>query len=94
LFTPLGETVSGFLLVTGNVTGGNLATAGTASATGNVTGGNVTATANLYYNGNVLVTRSLIVGTRSTPVTLALTASGSFSVGTRSSGNVTVTTST
>lgn len=67
---------------------------GVVSATGNITGNNIVAAANLYYNGNVLVTRTLTVGTRSSPVTIPLTANGSFSVGTRSSGNVTVTTST
>jgi predicted acyltransferase (DUF342 family) len=85
---------SGTMSATGNVTGANLRTNGTVSASGNITAGNVIATANLYYNGNVLVTRSLTVGTRSSPVTIPLTANGSFSVGTRSSGNVTVTTST
>jgi hypothetical protein len=100
LFTPLGQTTTGIISATGTVTAGNIATGGTMSATGtvtasgNITGGNVIATANLYYNGNVLVTRSLTVGTRSSPVTIPLTANGSFSVGTRSSGNVTVTTST
>jgi predicted acyltransferase (DUF342 family) len=94
IFTPLGQTTTGIILATGTVTAGNIATGGTVSATGQITGGNVVATANLYYNGNVLVTRSLTVGTRSSPVTIPLTASGSFSVGTRSSGNVTVTTST
>jgi hypothetical protein len=85
---------SGTMSATGDVTGANLRTNGTVSASGNITAGNVIATANLYYNGNVLVTRSLTVGTRSSPVTIPLTANGSFSVGTRSSGNVTVTTST
>jgi predicted acyltransferase (DUF342 family) len=85
---------SGSVSATGNITGANLRTNGTVSASGNITAGNVIATANLYYNGNVLVTRSLTVGTRSSPVTIPLTANGSFSVGTRSSGNVTVTTST
>jgi hypothetical protein len=93
IFTPLGQTTTGIISATGTVTAGNIATGGTASALGNVTGGNIIATANLYYNGNVLVTRSLTVGTRSTPATIPLTANGSFSVGTRSSGNVTVTTS-
>jgi hypothetical protein len=94
IFTPLGQTTTGIISATGTVTAGNIATGGTASALGNVNGGNIIATANLYYNGNVLVTRSLTVGTRDTPVTIALTANGSFEVGTRSSGNVTVTTST
>jgi hypothetical protein len=94
LFTPLGMTLTGDQLTTGTLTAGNLLVGGVVSATGDVVGSDVTATANLYYNGNVLVTRSLTVGTRSTPVTITLTTNGSFSVGTRSSGNVTVTTST
>ena len=94
IFTPLGQTTTGIISATGTVTAGNIATSGTVSALGNITGGNIIATANLYYNGNVLVTRTLTVGTRSTSVTIPLTANGSFSVGTRSSGNVTVTTST
>jgi hypothetical protein len=94
LFTPLGMTLTGDQLTTGTLTAGNLLVGGVVSATGDVVGSDVTARANLYYNGNVLVTRSLTVGTRSTPVTITLTANGSFSVGTRSSGNVTVTTST
>jgi len=94
IFTPLGQTTTGIISATGTVTAGNVATGGTVSALGNITGGNIIATANLYYNGNVLVTRSLTVGTRSSPVTIPLTADGSFSVGTRSSGNVTVTTTT
>jgi hypothetical protein len=106
IFTPLGQTTTGIISATGTVTAGNIATGGTVSAAGEVTGanirtsgtvsasGNIVAAENLYYNGNVLVTRSLTVGTRSLPVTIPLTANGSFSVGTRSSGNVTVTTST
>jgi hypothetical protein len=94
IVTPLGQTVTGILSATGTVTGANLATGGTASALGNVTGGNIIATGNLFYNGNNLVTRSLTIGTRSSPVTILLTAEGSFNVLTRSSGNVTVTTST
>ena len=94
IVSPVGMELYGNLDTTLNITGGNLLTNGIVSATGNITGGNIIATANLYYNGNVLVTRSLTVGTRSTSVTIPLTANGSFQVLTRSSGNVTVTTST
>jgi hypothetical protein len=100
IVTPLGQTVTGVLSATGTITGGNLVTSGSASitgtvnASGNIIGGNVIAVGNLYYNGNNLVTRSLTIGTRSSPVTISLTAAGSFNVLTRSSGNVTVTTST
>jgi len=93
IVNPLGMELYGDLDTTLNITGGNLLTNGIVSATGSITGDDIIATANLYYNGNVLVTRSLTVGTRSSPVTIPLTANGSFSVGTRSSGNVTVTTS-
>lgn len=94
VFANTGLYVTGLTQSTGNISGGNLLTGGSVSATGNVTGGNIIATGNLFYNGNILVTRSLLVGTRSTTVTIPLTASGSFSVGTRDSGNVIVTTST
>ena len=103
--TSLGQTVSGTIDATGNITGGNIRTAGQVTATGNVTGANVVATGNvtganvvatgnLFYNGNTIVTRSLTVGTRSSPVSLVLTAAGSFLVLTRTGSNVTVSTST
>ena len=41
VFATTGEYVTGLISATGTVTGGNLATGGTASATGNITGGNV-----------------------------------------------------
>jgi hypothetical protein len=84
IFTPLGQTTTGIISATGTITGGNLAT-----------GGNVTG-AFIYGNGSQLsgLPRSLTVGTRTTPVSIVLTGGGSFNVGTRSSGNVTVTTST
>ncbi len=100
IFANTGVYVDGVVSASGNITGGNIRTAGAISATGgitsagNVTGANIVATANLYYNGNTLVTRSLTIGTRDTPVVLALTAAGSFIVETRDSGNVTITTST
>jgi hypothetical protein len=94
IFTPLGQTVTGIMSASGTVTAGNLATSGDATVTGNITGNNVIATGNLFYNSTTLVTRSLTVGTRVAPVSIVLTAAGSFVVGTRSSGNVTVTTTT
>ena len=41
VFAPTGAFVTGVVSATGTVTGGNLATGGTASAAGNITGGNV-----------------------------------------------------
>ena len=59
------------------------------TAVGNVTGGNLRATGNIYI-GNTIFTRTLTVGTRTTPVTVPLASNNSFNVGTRSSGNVVV----
>jgi len=65
------------LTAVGNITGGN------------VTGSNVTATGNIYI-GNTVFTRTLTVGTRTTPVTVPLASNNSFNIGTRSSGNIVV----
>jgi hypothetical protein len=64
------------------------------TTTGNLSAANVIATANLYYNGNILVARSLTVGTRGdTPVTIPLIANGNIVILTRSGNtNVQVTT--
>ena len=77
--------------VTGNLTAGNLTTSGLISATGNLTAGNLNTTGNLYFNGNIF-TRYLVVGRRTTPVSITLASNGSFNVLARS-GNVTVYTS-
>ena len=50
VFTPTGLNLTGTYSVTGNVTGGNILTAGVVSATGNVTGGNVNVT-----TGNIVL---------------------------------------
>jgi hypothetical protein len=50
VFTQTGLNVTGAYSVTGNVTGGNILTAGLVSATGNVTGGNVNVT-----TGNIIL---------------------------------------
>ena len=41
VFATTGEYITGVLSASGTITGGNLATGGTASATGNITGGNI-----------------------------------------------------
>jgi hypothetical protein len=59
VFATTGEYITGVLSASGTITGGNLATGGTASATGNITGGNlitgglVSATGNVTSVGNV-----------------------------------------
>ena len=90
-FTTTGILANGILSVTGNVTAGNLSTVGLISATGNLTAGNLNTTGNLYFNGNIF-TRYLVVGRRTTPVSITLASNGSFNVLARS-GNVTVYTS-
>ena len=67
VFASTGEYITGVLSVSGNITGGNIATAGQVSATANITGGNVlttgliTATANI--TGGNLSTTGLISAT-------------------------------
>jgi hypothetical protein len=51
--TSTGANVTGYTTVTANVTGGNLITAGFASAVGNVTGGNINTTGLITAAGNV-----------------------------------------
>ena len=48
-----GANIAGTLDVTGNVTGGNLITAGLVSATGNITGGNLNTGAQVIASGNI-----------------------------------------
>ena len=56
VWATTGEYVTGLQSVTGNITGGNLRTAGQVSATGDVTG------ANISVAGNVLISRDASVG--------------------------------
>jgi hypothetical protein len=56
IFTPLGQTIIGFISATGTVTAGNIATAGTVSATGEITG------ANIRTNGTVSATGTVTAG--------------------------------
>ena len=83
----------------GNITGGNVLgganvnattfTGTTVSVSANVTGGNLQATGNIYI-GNTVFTRTLTVGTRTTPVTVPLASNNTFNVGLRGGGNVAV----
>jgi filamentous hemagglutinin len=56
VWATTGEYVTGLQSVTGNITGGNLRTAGQVSATGDVTGANVSVA------GNILISRDASVG--------------------------------
>ena len=56
VWATTGEYVTGLQSVTGNITGGNLRTAGQVSATGDVTG------ANINVSGNVLISRDASIG--------------------------------
>jgi hypothetical protein len=76
-------------LVFGNITVNNISSIGFMSAGGNVTGGNLQATGNIYI-GNTVFTRTLTVGTRTTPVTVPLASNNTFNVGLRGGGNVAV----
>lgn len=81
-------TTTGSMVVTGGA-----GVSGNINAGGNVKAGNVIATGTLYYNSTTPVTRSLSVGTRTSPITVALAAGGTFNLVTRNSGNVAVSTS-
>jgi hypothetical protein len=75
---------------TGNLVIGSTTDANTAKV--QVTG-DIRSTGNLYYNGNILVARSLQVGTRTTVATIPLGAGGNVIVLTRTGNtNVIVTT--
>lgn len=56
VFTTTGANVTGYATITGNITGGNLITAGIATVVGNITGGNVTSL------GNITVSRDASAG--------------------------------
>ena len=53
IFTPLGQTTTGFISATGTVTAGNVATGGTVSATGEVTGANLATNGTVSASGNI-----------------------------------------
>ena len=89
IFTTTGANISGYGNVTGNVTGGNILTAGQVSATGNVTGanfiGNVVSPAgsNVSTTGNItggnILTAGLISATGT--ITSAANITGSYFLG-------------
>lgn len=81
---------SGVVSAGGNVTGINLNTGGVVSSAGNVIGSNLIATGNIYIGGTPF-TRTLTVGTRTTPVSVPMASNNSFNVLTRT-GNVSVLT--
>lgn len=53
VFSSAGQNVSGYITSSGNITGGNLITAGQTVATGNVTGGNLITAGLVSATGNV-----------------------------------------
>jgi hypothetical protein len=55
IFKSTGANVTGTLDVSGNITGGNLVTAGLISATGNVSGGNLNVTGNIVDSGALTI---------------------------------------
>jgi len=67
IFTPLGQTTTGFISATGTATAGNVATGGTVSATGEVTG------ANIRTNGTVSATGTATAGNVATGGTVSAT---------------------
>jgi hypothetical protein len=75
------------LTATGNVTGGNLTTAGLISATGNVTGGNLTTTGLISATGNVTGGNLTTAGI-SNVGTLSVTGSGNVTGNLGVAGNV------
>jgi len=80
IFTPLGQTTTGFISATGTVTGGNLSTSGTISATGTITGGNLTT------GGTITGLSTSVTGT-----TTAASVSGGVMTGTSISVSGSVT---
>ena len=70
IVTSTGANVAGYISASGNVTGGNITTGGTATVTGNVTGGN------LAVGGVATVTGNITGGNLITGGSLAVTGTG------------------
>lgn len=84
VLSALGVGVTGVLSASGNVTGGNITTAGTATVTGNVTGGN------LAIGGLATVTGNITGGNITTGGSLAVTGTGNVT-GNINGGNLRTT---
>ena len=76
-------TVGTTAVVTGNITGGNLITAGLITATGNITGGNITTGAQVSATGNISGGNLIAVGgvTGTTVTTASITKTGTNAIG-------------
>lgn len=85
VYATTGEYVTGLVSATGTITGGNLATGGTASATGTVTGGNLatggTASASGNITGGNLATGGTVSATGNIHTGANLLADGYITVG-------------
>jgi hypothetical protein len=53
VLSALGANITGVINVSGNITGGNITTGGTATVTGNITGGNITTGGTATVTGNI-----------------------------------------
>jgi hypothetical protein len=108
VFTTTGANITGTLGVTGNVSGGNLTTAGQVVATGNVSGGNLNVTGNIVDTGplslvtgasgnvNLAPNGSIVVVATTTGanITGTLNATGNANVGNLGATTVVATTLT
>ena len=94
VYATTGEYVTGLISATGNITGGNLATGGTASVTGNVTGGNVLTGGLISATGNITggnVISNTVVGTGLTLIStgdLTLSTTGNINANNEYINNV------
>ena len=84
MLSALGVGVTGIVSASGNITGGNITTGGTATVTGNVTGGN------LAIGGLATVTGNITGGNITTGGSLAVTGTGNIT-GNVNGGNLRTT---
>jgi hypothetical protein len=85
-----GVNVNGEILASGNITGGNIATAGLVSATGNVTGGNITTVSRVISTPTALANLTAVAGARAFVNNGNLVAAGNFGAQIGSGGANTV----